>query len=117
MTANTSFPHFTKSIKTRCGIFTKAIPIELHMIDDERKVHECVIIGRDLAIMENIIQYVVPGGVWFASRVANNEEYALLLGCTVSPGFDFKDFILPSFEELSSKFPQHHKIIRELTRD
>ncbi len=108
------FSAFHKINQDEMWHFYEGHPIELHMID-QNGVHECVIIGRDLDNGHHI-QYVVPGGVWFASRVANNEEYALL-GCTVSPGFDFKDFILPSFEELSSKFPQHHKIIRELTRD
>jgi predicted cupin superfamily sugar epimerase len=39
-----------------------------------------------------------------------------LAGCTVSPGFDFRDFELASRIELVEKFPQHKKIIEKLTR-
>ena len=44
----------------------------------------------------------------------DDEEFALL-GCTVSPGFDFHDFVLAKQEELTPMFPQHEKIIAELT--
>ena len=77
--------------------------------------YSCVYIGRDIKNGEHL-QYVVPGGVWFASRVKDNAEYSLL-GCTVSPGFDFADFILPNTTEMTALFPQHSEIISELTRD
>jgi len=112
LTANV-FSAFHKINQDEMWHFYDGHPIELHMITADGQ-HECVIIGKDLAKGEHL-QYVVPGGVWFASRVAKNEEYSLL-GCTVSPGFDFRDFVLPSFKELSAKFPQHEAIIKELTR-
>ena len=86
--------------------------IELHMISPEGE-HSIVIIGKDLLNGEHP-QYVVPAGYWFGSRIKGEEEFALL-GCTVSPGFDFHDFVLAKQEELTPMFPQHEKIIAELT--
>ncbi|MEO8762958.1 MAG: hypothetical protein ABI416_01665, partial [Ginsengibacter sp.] len=37
-------------------------------------------------------------------------------GCTVAPGFDFADFELGEVETLSSLYPAHEKIIKELCR-
>ena len=112
LTANV-FSAFHKINQDEMWHFYDGHPIELHMITADGQ-HECVIIGKDLVKGEHL-QYVVPGGVWFASRVAKKAEYSLL-GCTVSPGFDFNDFVLPSYKELSEKFPRHEAIIKELTR-
>ncbi|MEM1305312.1 MAG: cupin domain-containing protein, partial [Planctomycetota bacterium] len=46
--------------------------------------------GADLAAGERP-QLVVPGGVWQGCRIADGGRFALL-GCTVAPGFDFRDF-------------------------
>lgn len=59
-------------------------------------------------------QVVIPAGSWFGSRVESEGDYALC-GCTVAPGFDFEDFELASFSSLSGHYPQHSKIIKELT--
>ncbi len=61
-------------------------------------------------------QLVVPANHWFASRVADTTTYALV-GCTVSPGFDFRDFEMADQEKLLDEFPQHEAVIRELTRE
>jgi hypothetical protein len=39
-----------------------------------------------------------------------------LAGCTVAPGFDFADFELATRSELVVAYPQHGKLIEELTR-
>lgn len=59
-------------------------------------------------------QFVVPGGCWFASRMAAPHTYALV-GCTVAPGFDFRDFEMADRQKLIDIYPQHAEIIRELT--
>lgn len=60
-------------------------------------------------------QYCVPTGNWFGSRVKKGGKFSLV-GCTVSPGFDFADFEMANKESLEKEFPQHTKIINELTR-
>jgi len=38
------------------------------------------------------------------------------MGTTVSPGFDFKDYIVPNKEQLMIEFPDFEKEISELIR-
>lgn len=59
-----------------------------------------------------VFQGVVKAGCWFGSMV---EEGYALVGCTVSPGFDFADFELGKREELLHQYPQHKEIILRLT--
>jgi predicted cupin superfamily sugar epimerase len=59
-------------------------------------------------------QCVISAGNWFAARLAPGGHYALV-GCTVSPGFDFVDFELADREELLRLFPEHTEVIKELT--
>jgi uncharacterized protein len=59
-------------------------------------------------------QCVISAGNWFAARLAPGGDYALV-GCTVSPGFDFADFELATQNELLRLFPEHEEMIRELT--
>jgi len=60
-------------------------------------------------------QVVVRAGSWFASAPAEDSEYALV-GCTVSPGFDFDDFELANRATLTKQYPQHAALIERLTR-
>ncbi len=62
-----------------------------------------------------VFQYLVPAHTWFASRVKKGGSFSLV-GCTVAPGFDFADFELANREDFIQTFPQHEKIIGELTR-
>jgi len=92
--------------------FYDGSPICLHVIS-ELGDHTEYIIGRDLEKGE-IPQFVVPGGCWFAAEVINKNSYSLV-GCTVSPGFDFRDFELKTKKELVSLFPDKEEIISKLT--
>lgn len=58
-------------------------------------------------------QILVPKDYIFGSAM-NNSGFSLV-GCMVSPGFDFKDFELFERQELLSKYPQHSEIIHKLT--
>ncbi|MBW6411624.1 cupin domain-containing protein [Clostridium weizhouense] len=59
-------------------------------------------------------QILVPKGYIFGSAM-NNEGYALV-GCMVSPGFEFKDFELFERNYLLDKYPNHKEVILKLTR-
>ncbi|UII23970.1 cupin domain-containing protein [Fulvivirga ligni] len=87
--------------------------MEVHMIFDDG-THKVVKLGRDLEKGE-LLQFVVPAGVWFGSRVAKGGDFSLV-GCTVAPGFDFKDFEMPTAEVLLERFPKQKGIIEEMTR-
>ncbi len=59
-------------------------------------------------------QCVIIAGNWFAARLAPGGDYSLV-GCTVSPGFDFVDFELANRAVLAAAYPQHEDLIRQLT--
>ncbi len=71
------------------------------------------VLGNNPANGESF-QCVVQAGSWFGSKLPEGSEYALV-GCTVSPGFDFEDFNLGKRQELMLQFPQHSHVIAMLT--
>lgn len=71
-------------------------------------------LGQDLREGQHV-QLVVPAGVWQGTRLIGDGEVALL-GCNVTPGFDFADYHSASYAELSAKWPQEAERIRGLTR-
>ncbi len=93
--------------------FYSGSPILLHTIS-EIGTHSEYIIGNDFT-KGQVPQLVVPGGHWFGAEVINPNDYSLV-GCTVSPGFDFADFELATRQELISLFPENEMIITKLTK-
>jgi hypothetical protein len=61
------------------------------------------------------VQLVVPAGVWQGTRLIDGGKVALL-GCTVTPGFDFADYRGGNYAELAAKWPAEAERIRKLTR-
>jgi predicted cupin superfamily sugar epimerase len=93
-------------------------PVVLHTLapppdPNARSVHEMVRLGADVRQGQRP-QHVVRGGVWQAATV-EGDRYALC-GCTVAPGFDFADFVMPAEGELVSMFPDQAALISSLTR-
>ena len=79
-----------------------------------------VMLGHDLAAGMRP-QVVVPQGVWQGSRLAArggapDEEPFALIGCTVSPGFDFEDYESGDRAALVREYPEHRALIEALTR-
>jgi len=87
-------------------------PITIVEIDSNGKVKKTVL-GSNITKNE-VLQHVVPAGMWFGAYPNAGTEYALI-GCTVSPGFDFKDFELGDKKVLLRKFPKAKKEIELLT--
>ncbi|MDE1160801.1 MAG: cupin domain-containing protein [Acidobacteriaceae bacterium] len=75
------------------------------------------LIGKDIEHGEQP-QLVVPRGVWQGShllRPAQPNAFALL-GCTVSPGFEFEDYSSGAYDELIARWPQEPELLRALTQ-
>src|SRR5579862_1450407 len=72
-----------------------------------------VILGSDVAAGE-WPQMVVPKGVWQGSRLVAGGKLALL-GCTVSPGFEYEDYESGGREELTRGWPEWRDWIAALT--
>jgi predicted cupin superfamily sugar epimerase len=88
-------------------------PLEIVEINSGGEL-SVTVMGRDLDNGQRLM-HEVPRGTWFGSRVHDRGGFSLV-GCTVSPGFDFNDFEMPERNEMLRMFPQHSTIIRELTR-
>ena len=108
-----SFSAFHRIQQDEMWHFYDGSPILLHMISPEGD-YTLIEIGRAFDLGQ-VPQFVVPAGYWFASEVKEESSYSLA-GCTVSPGFDFRDFELANRDELSNQFPQHREVISRLTR-
>jgi len=91
--------------------FYSGEPISLHLINPEG-AYTKIMIGNNMKTNQ-IPQFVVPAGYWFAANVES--DYALV-GCTVSPGFDFSDFELAKKKDLIKQFPPIEAIINRFTR-
>src|ERR1700721_1459358 len=57
-------------------------------------------LGPDLAAGQHV-QLLVPAGAWQGTRLIGEGKVALL-GCTVTPGFDFADYRGGSYEGLAA---------------
>lgn len=87
--------------------------LDIFVIYPETGKLEIIKLGSNPDLGETF-QAVVPAGTWFGSRPAAGSNYCLV-GCTVAPGFDFEDFEMAERASLVSEFPQHEKLIYELT--
>ena len=74
---------------------------------------EVLVLGPDLQAGQRV-QHVVPGGVWQGSRLRSGGRFALM-GTTMSPGFDLRDFRLGSRDGLLSRWPDRADLIAQLT--
>ncbi len=88
-------------------------PLTIYMISPEGELITEQL-GLDIEHGEKA-QVLVPKNYIFGSAM-NHEGYALV-GCMVSPGFEFRDFELFKRNELIAKYPQHQQIIHKLTID
>jgi uncharacterized protein len=73
-----------------------------------------VVIGNDL-LRGQRPQVVVERGIWQGARLMEDGRWALL-GCTVSPGFEFADYESGVRERLCGEWPEFAEEILTLTR-
>lgn len=93
--------------------FYSGSSLTLHIIDSKGKLNR-VVLGPNYNEGERF-QVVVKSGCWFAASVNMKHSYSLV-GCTVSPGFDYKDWKIGNRKGLKEMYPEHKKIIEKFTR-
>ncbi|SHH03999.1 cupin domain-containing protein [Flagellimonas flava] len=93
--------------------FYEGSPIKLHVISETGAYTE-QLIGTNFSAGE-VPQFVVPGNHWFAAETVEPNSYSFV-GCTVSPGFDFADFVMADGTGLAAQFPDLGDVIGRLTR-
>ena len=73
-------------------------------------------LGNNVADDENP-QVLVPAGTWMgASPVGPDKEAYTFAGNTLSPGFEYDDYIPGDRDVLVSDYPGYARLIRSLTR-
>ncbi len=106
-----SFSAFHRIRSDECWHFYSGDPVEIYMLSTEG--------GLSVKVIGNHIDKddepftLVPKLCWFAARSLGNYS---LVGCTVAPGFDFKDFEMAQRDNLLNQYPQHQMIIKSFTR-
>ena len=93
--------------------FYAGSPIEIHMID-QSGVYDKIELGLDFS-RDILPQYTMRAHTWFAASVAKGGSYGLA-GCTVSPGFDFRDFEMADRHKLLKEYPVFMDVIKRFTR-
>jgi predicted cupin superfamily sugar epimerase len=58
---------------------------------------------------------VIKSGSWFAASVIDHESYSLV-GCTVSPGFDYRDWEIGQLQTLKRQYPQYKSVIEKYAK-
>lgn len=89
-------------------------PVEHVMLDPTNSGGVRTILGTDL-VAGHQPQLIVPGGAWQGARLVPGGAWALA-GCTMSPGWDEREFTLGERTALTSRFPDWAADIRALTR-
>lgn len=89
------------------------LPLTIHIINKEGK-YEKKKLGSNFDNGETY-QVVVKRGYLYAATL-NSENSYCLVGCTVSPGFEFTDWHCPDEDKLIKEYPQHKEIIKSLSR-
>jgi uncharacterized protein len=88
--------------------------LTLHIIERNRELNE-VRLGSNIDNGESF-QAVVKSESWFAASVSDDEDDSYtLVGCIVSPGFDYRHLELGNIETLTKRFPQYKSIIKQYT--
>lgn len=87
--------------------------VTLYIINKMENLSE-VKLGSNIEKGE-LFQIQVRAESWFAATVNDISSYALI-GCSVSPGFDYLDFELGDRKKLIERYPQHRSIIEKFTR-
>lgn len=91
--------------------FSDGESCELFLIDNLGNSHK-IILGKDFS-KGHVLQFMVPAG-WLQGLRSLGEWS--LVGTTMSPGFDFDDFLLPTQKELLEKYPSLKNDITRFTR-
>ncbi len=105
-----NFSAFHKIKSDETWHFYYGCSILLYIIDESGNLKQ-VMLGND-PINNETLQYTIPHGMWFAAQPVMEESFSLI-GCTVSPGFEFDDLKLGDLGKLSANFPDHIELLRK----
>jgi predicted cupin superfamily sugar epimerase len=88
-------------------------PVEMLLLYPDNTSRR-LIMGQDI-LNAQMVQFVVPQGVYMGSHLFPGGEWALI-GTTMAPGFDESDYAGAEREWLIERFPAEADLITRLTR-
>ncbi|WP_419887878.1 cupin domain-containing protein [Neobacillus niacini] len=103
--------HFHRLKSDELWYYHGGSSLSIHVIDESGQYKE-IKLGLNLGAGE-VPQALVKKNSIFGSSVSEKDTCSLV-GCMVSPGFEFQDFELFTQEELLKVYPQHKEIIMKL---
>lgn len=103
--------HFHRLKSDELWYFHAGSPLTIHVIHEDGKYEE-IKLGLNLDNGE-VPQALVKKNSIFGSSVMEEDTFSLV-GCMVSPGFEFQDFEMFTQAYLLSKYPQYKEIILKL---
>lgn len=106
--------HFHRLKSDELWYYHAGSPLTVHVIDEHGEYKEYRL-GINLENGE-VPQVLVPKNSIFGSSVKDPDTFSLV-GCMVSPGFEFRDFELFTQDELLAKYPQYKDVIMKLAYD
>ena len=104
---------FHKIKSDECWHFYAGGRLLSHMIDVNGR-YDLMPLGNNIGKGETL-QFVVPANTWFASEPAPETAFSLV-GCTVAPGFDFRDFEMADKDQFLNEHFKHEDLIKRLCR-
>ena len=113
MLTSESFSSFHRIRQDEIWHFYTGDPVLIHMLTDTGSL-QTLRLGNDLK-NGALPQQMVPANTWFAAELEPELGFSLV-GCTVAPGFDFKDFEMGRRDDLIQEFPDQAELIGRLTR-
>lgn len=112
LTKNT-FSEFHKLTTDEIFHFYLGDPLEIILLQKDG-TKNILTLGNDLS-KNQLPQIIVKKNIWQAATLKKGGNFCLM-GTTVAPGFDYSDYKSGDYLQLSNKFPNHSKIIKQLTR-
>lgn len=103
--------HFHRLKSDELWYYHAGSALTVHVIHENGE-YEALKLGINLEMGE-APQILVKKNSIFGSSVMEKDTCSLV-GCMVSPGFDFQDFEMFTQDELLQDYPQHEEIIRKL---
>lgn len=92
--------------------FHDGAPLAVYAISEKGLMRHVLGLNPDAG---EVPQIVIPAGAWFGALIEGEGDFSLV-GCAVSPGFDFDDFEIAARDTMIAKFPSYRAIIEKLTR-
>ena len=94
-------------------------PVEMLLLHSDSANSEIITFGQDIFGGDHV-QFTIPGNTLMGGRLKPDAAVKdavgfALMGTTVSPGFDFADLEMGTFNDLAAQYPDRKELIKALS--